>query len=186
MIIEPDELERRLAARQRTPSAAKGRAAAVLIPLFQQNDSVRVLLIKRTETVRHHKGQYALPGGSRDAGDDSVVQTALREAHEEVGIVPADVRVLGLLDDLVTITGFVVTPVVGWVPHPYAYRIDPNEVALVAELPLNEFVTPPKARTLLGEGLRRLVLSYDIDGHFIWGATASIMRNLATVVRPER
>jgi 8-oxo-dGTP pyrophosphatase MutT (NUDIX family) len=182
-MIDPDELARRLSARTRVVSGARGRAASVLIPMFERDGDTWLLLIKRTDTLRHHGGQYALPGGGRDDGDANASDTALREAKEEVGIEPVDVRVLGMLDDLATITGFVVTPVVGWIPHPYGYRLNRDEVALAIELPLRAFVVPPRARTLVGEGLRRLVLAFEVDGHFIWGATASILRNLASVVR---
>jgi 8-oxo-dGTP pyrophosphatase MutT (NUDIX family) len=181
-LITPDELSERLRARPAVRSAARGRAASVLVPIFATPDGPRVVLIKRTDSMRTHKGQYAFPGGGRDPGDASAVETALREAHEEIGLAPSDVRVLGLLDDLVTISDFVVTPVVAWIPSTHAFRPNGAEVALVLELPLRVFLDPPRARTLLREGLRRLVLAFDIEGHFIWGATASILRNLAAVI----
>jgi 8-oxo-dGTP pyrophosphatase MutT (NUDIX family) len=115
----------------------------------------------------------------RDEGDADLVATALREAHEEVAIEPADVRVLGMLDDHVTSTDFVVTPVVGWIPHPYAYRADPAEVALVVELPLSAFATPPSARTVRAGDRRRIVLPFEVAGHPVWGATAAMLRELA-------
>jgi 8-oxo-dGTP pyrophosphatase MutT (NUDIX family) len=180
--ITPDELARRLAARTRDAATLPGRPAAVLAALSRHSDGPHVLLTKRTEGLRTHGGQYALPGGRADPDDDSAVATALREAHEEVGIDPADVRVLGLLDDQRTTSGYVVTPVVGWIRHPYPFRLSPDEVALALELPLRAFVAPPRPRTLLAAGLRRLVPSFDVGGHVIWGATARILRNLAVVI----
>jgi 8-oxo-dGTP pyrophosphatase MutT (NUDIX family) len=186
-LITPDELARRLSARTRAVSRAEGRAAAVLVALSAQNDDVSVLIIKRTDTLRHHSGQYALPGGSRDPGDETAVATALREAHEEVGIAPGDVRVLGVLDDLATITNFVVTPVVGWIPQPYPLTLNTAEVAFAVHLPLRAFLEPPTETpvppTATRASFERVVLSFDVDGHVIWGATARILRELADVVR---
>ena len=120
-----------------------------------------------------------------DRGLRSRAKGLLREAHEEVGLRPEDVRVLGLLDDYVTSSGYVVTPVVGWVPHPYVYRAAPEEVDVVLQLPLAAFLTPQRARTLAFEGLRRIVMAFDVEGHFIWGATASMLRDLARRLRGE-
>ena len=184
ILITPDDIERRLAARASVRNEGAGRPSAVLIPMFHGVAGTRAVA---HQTHGHHAtlmaASTAFPGGSRD-GHETPVQTALREAQEEVGIEPRDVRVLGTLDDLVTITGFVITPVVGWIPHPYTYRPNPTEVALTVELPVRAFLDPPRAQTLLREGLRRIVLAFEVDGHFVWGATASILRNLVAVIHP--
>ncbi len=177
--MTPDEVAARLGAHTRKVSTYSGRPAAVLVPLLTRNGEAHVLLTKRSDDLRKHRGQYSFPGGKCDEDDRDAVATALREAEEEVGIAPGDVRVLGLLDDYNTVTDYVVTPVVGWIPHPYAYRPNAREVAYVVELPLRAFLQPQRARTLLFEGLRRIVLAFDVDGHFIWGATASMLRDLA-------
>ncbi len=172
----------RLAQRPGKRQVARGRAAAVLVALFERDDELRIVFIKRTESMRTHKGQYAFPGGGRDATDPSLEFTALREAHEEIGLAPANVTVLGTLDDLVTISGFVVTPVVAWIPGDVTFAANPHEVQFVIDLPLASFVEPPRARTLLREGIRRVVLAFDVEGHFIWGVTASILRSFVATI----
>jgi 8-oxo-dGTP pyrophosphatase MutT (NUDIX family) len=174
--VTPDLIAARLSQRPGTRQPARGRAAAVLLPLFERDGATRIVFIKRTETMRTHKGQYAFPGGGRDPGDPSIEFTALREAREEIGLDPDGVRVLGTLDDLVTISGFVVTPVVGWIESLPTLTPNPREVQYVVDLPLASFLEPPRARTLLWEGIRRIVLAFDVEGHFIWGVTASILR----------
>lgn len=181
-MITPERVEARLAVRPRRLVGGELRPAAVLVGLLERAGEAHVLLTRRSENLRVHSGQYAFPGGARDADDADAVATALREAHEEIGLRPGDVRVLGLLDDHPTITGYVVTPVVGWVPHPYEYAPSPHEVALVAELPLRAFLQPRRAYTLRFEHFRRIVLAFDVEGHFIWGATASILASLAELL----
>ena len=183
--LTPDAIEARLAALPRREIAHRGAPAAVLVALCARGGEPHVLLTRRAKGMRHHGGQYAFPGGRCDAGDRDRVATALREAHEEVGIAPDDVRVLGMLDDFTTSTGFIVTPVVGWIAHPYAYVLSEREVALAVELPLRDFLSPQPARTLLHEGFRRIVMAFDVDGHFIWGATAAMLRDLARRLGPR-
>lgn len=184
--LNPDELATRLAAHARTRVRAQatdtGRPAAVLVGLLDHDGETHVLLTRRAEHLREHGGQYAFPGGQRDATDADAVATALREAREEVGLAPDAVRVLGLLDDTLTLTNYVVTPVVAWLPHPYGYTPDAREVALVVDLPLQRFAEPRRARTLRFPGYRRIALGYPVDGHFVWGATATILRDLVAFI----
>lgn len=172
-----DDVARKIAARPRVTLSGP-RPASVLVALMQRDDGVAVLLTRRPATMRNHAGQYAFPGGLRDADDADEVATALREAHEEVGIAPHDVDVLGVLDDRDTTTGYVMTPVVGWIRHPYAYAPNPREVEYVTELPLRAFFAPRRARTLQLPTHRRCALGWDIDGHFVWGATAWVLYDL--------
>jgi len=181
--LTPDEIEARLARSPRRAAAVRGRPAAVLVPLLERGGETCVVLTKRASSLRKHAGQYAFPGGRRDEGDRDATATALREAEEEVGLAPEEVRVLGALDDYLTTSGYLVTPVVGFVPHPYPWRPSPDEVERVVELPLEAFVTPQRARTLLFEGFRRIVMAFDVEGHFVWGATASMLRDLARRLR---
>ncbi|MFO0628207.1 MAG: CoA pyrophosphatase [Polyangiales bacterium] len=178
--LTADEVATRLQARARAARTVRGEVpAAVLIPLLRRGgDVTRVLLTRRHAGLRHHAGQYAFPGGRTDPDDRDAVHTALREGHEEVGITPDAVRVLGLLDDHLTSTGFVVTPVVAWIPGDLTYRPSPSEVAEVVELPLTAFRGPVRAQTLAGAGLRRIVLPFDVEGHRVWGATAAMLREL--------
>lgn len=156
------------------------RRAAVLVPLVVADGRVHVLLTKRTETVEYHKGQVSLPGGSTDAGDADAVATALRETEEELGIPPHRVRVLGTLDDVPTfVSGFVVTPIVGIIPHPLELRISADEIAEVLIVPLETFADPTKVRVEERDrdGERVQLLFYQHETHEIWGATARILRN---------
>ncbi len=181
--LTPDAIAERLAALPRKAITHRGDPAAVLVPMCEREGEPHILITRRAKGMRHHGGQYAFPGGRRDAEDRDAVATALREADEEVGIAPADVRVLGMLDDYTTSSGFIVTPVVGWISHPYPYRLSEREVELAIELPLRAFITPQPARTLLFEGFRRIVMAFDVDGHFIWGATSAMLRDLARRLR---
>lgn len=175
----PDEVEARLKARPRVARPGVNEVpAAVLVPLLSRAGASHVLLTQRHPSLRHHGGQWSFPGGRRDHGDLDAVATALREAHEEVGVDPLCVRVLGLLDDHITSTGFVVTPVVAWLSSAAPYRLNPIEVAQVGEFPLAAFSAPPRARTLSAGAHRRIVLPFEVQGHLVWGATAAMLREL--------
>src|SRR5512137_1302809 len=119
---------------QAEPAALK--CAAVLIPLVRWMDEWQLVFTRRTETVEQHKGQVSFPGGGCDALESTPEATALREAWEEIGLQPGDVRLLGRLTDLITITGYRVTPVVGVIPWPYQLRLEPAEVGRVFTIPL--------------------------------------------------
>ena len=151
-----------------------GRAAAVLIALFEREADVHVWLLKRTDAMRKHGGQVAFPGGTRDA-DEPLVTTALREAEEELAIRADAVDVLGPLDDYVTVTGYTVTPYVGWISKDIVPIPNPSEVARVFPGPLRHLVGPWRSR------LPRLGVT--IEGEFVWGATLAIARNLGAIVR---
>jgi 8-oxo-dGTP pyrophosphatase MutT (NUDIX family) len=149
------------------------RRAAVLIPLAAFRGEWLLLYTRRTDTLENHKGQVSFPGGQCDESDDSMETTALREAEEEMGIRPSDVRVLGRVNDVATITGFRVTPVVGVIPFPYAFRVSTVEVGRVFTIPMKwlanrnhywEFLHP--------EAKYRLVAYQPYDGELLWGATA--------------
>ncbi|MFN7952096.1 MAG: CoA pyrophosphatase [bacterium] len=162
--------------------------AAVLFPLMLAEDGVRVLLTRRTETVGTHKGQISFPGGKTDPGDESPLHTALREAHEELAIQPEDVDVLGWLDDSITITNFLVTPIVGTLPHPYPFQPLADEIAEVMEIPIERFLDPSIHRveergTRLGQP--HLVHFYDVDGTIVWGATARFIHALVRLAFPD-
>ena len=150
-------------------------AAAVLVPLFERDGEIRVWLVRRPETMRSHGGQVAFPGGKSDPTDESLRATALREAEEELGIGPANVDVLGPLDDYVTITSFIVTPWVAWLPEDLEVRPNPHEVARAFAPPLREFFAPP-AGILPWRG-------WTVDGELVWGATAAILRGFVSIVR---
>ena len=156
--------------------------AAVLIPLYGPGPDFRVLYTVRTQEVEHHKGEISFPGGGVEPADESLEQTALRETHEEVGIAPADVTLLGRLDDVITISDFLVTPVVGRVEvYPYTFAPARLEVAEVLEVPLSHLrdpanraahPNPPKGRS------RAKFPAYRFGEHLIFGATALMTTRL--------
>lgn len=151
--------------------------AAVLVPLHvvEPDGPVHVWLLKRPETMRTHAGQIAFPGGRRDPQDASSEAAALREAHEEIGLGSAHVRVLGPLDTLVTPTGFHIEPYVALVDSAFVPVPSAAEVDLVFRAPLVTFTTAPR-----GDYPR---IGYDIQEQFVWGATFWIARSLALMVQ---
>lgn len=171
-----------LAARPKVPLADPAlSAAAVVVPLFDGSGELGAVFIRRTDTVETHKGQYAFPGGFAENSDVSLADTALREFEEELGVARADVRLLGELDDIATIHSVRISPFVGFIPHPYAFRPNPDEVDAVVELPLARLCAPG-IRTVTEvdrPGLGRVSLTfYRVDGHTIWGATGAILDGL--------
>lgn len=157
------------------------RRAAVLVPLYQADGETFLLLTRRTQMVEHHKGQIAFPGGAADEGED-LLQTALRETYEEIGISPEQVEILGRLPDTeVTVSGFRVTPYVGAIPHPYPFRLNAEEIKDLVSVPLAAFRDPANLRVEQREwtpGRRTKVYYYTYEGQTIWGATARIIKDL--------
>jgi 8-oxo-dGTP pyrophosphatase MutT (NUDIX family) len=154
--------------------------AAVLIPLYERDGAHHVLLQVRTELVEYHKGQISFPGGVEDEGDADLMMTALRESEEEIGLAREDVDVLGQLDDIVTITDFVVTPFVGVVTRPAPYPFAPSgyEVAELLEVPMPHLLHPDTLNREPVPWRDRLVAppSYSFGKHVIWGATGRLMQ----------
>ena len=162
--------------------------ASVLVPLVLRAE-MTVLLTQRTEHLNDHPGQISFPGGRAEPGDAHAVATALREAHEEIGLEAFEVEVLGSLPTYTTGTGFIVTPVVSLVRPGAALQIDPFEVAEVFEVPLAWLMNPANHQhhAIEIDGATREFMSIpwqtlDASGaarqYFIWGATAAMLRNL--------
>ena len=170
-----------LAARAPQRREAPGaRAAAVLVAFFiGPNGEPHVWLLLRPKALRAHSGQVALPGGKRDAEDPDLITTALREAEEEIGLPRAAVEVLGEADDLVTGTGFVITPVVGWIHAPFEPVINTGEVSRLFSAPFATFRDAGLIELIPIEALRRMVRAYRVEGEIVWGATAAILSALA-------
>jgi len=158
--------------------------AGVLVPLFDDRGELRCLLTQRTREVSHHKGQIAFPGGRLEEGDGGLRACALREAHEEVGLAPEQVRILGQLDDLVTSSGFLVRPFVGLVPRGQWHAVNDREVARLMEAPLAHLVDPANTtvRTVWDGADLRPIYAIRHRRHVIWGASAAILVNLMHVV----
>jgi 8-oxo-dGTP pyrophosphatase MutT (NUDIX family) len=178
--VEPDVL----AAWFRMPL----RPAAVLIPLTERADGLRMLLTERTHTVRDHPGQVAFPGGSEEPEDPDLLTTALRESWEEIGLRPEQVEVAGYLPAQAVISGYAVLPVVGFYTQPFEPRIDPREVASVFEVPF-EFLQDSNNLLRVDRERNGIVLKtyeYQFAGHRIWGATALIIRLLLEQLRTSQ
>ena len=153
------------------------RPAAVLVPLLWA-DEWHVLYTRRADGVEHHKGQVSFPGGATDPEDTSPEDTALREAEEEVGIRPSDVRLLGRLGEMATISHFVVTPVVGVVPWPYAFKVHTIEVGRVFTMPLSWLARRENWQEFMRVETGHSVIAYfPFDGELLWGATARMTVN---------
>jgi 8-oxo-dGTP pyrophosphatase MutT (NUDIX family) len=159
------------------------RRAAVLVPLLEKDGAPHVLLTRRHGDLRHHAGQVSFPGGRIEEGEDARA-AALREAHEEIGLDPAQVDLLGLLDEtLVLVSAFRLTPWVGVVPYPYPYVPHAAEVEEILILPLAAFVAPGVHRLEEREayGERHLVHFYDLPEATVWGATARVLHKLLAI-----
>lgn len=171
-----EELQRRLAGPY-TP-------AAVLIGLIEREHDVHVLLTRRATHLSRHAGQIAFPGGRVDPGDSSAEATALREAHEEVGLPPPGVELVGRMADHITGTGFVVTPVIGFISPDFVARPDPGEVAGVFEIALTTVFSREGLRVSVQERYGSQLRGYELihEGERIWGATAAMLENLRKIL----
>jgi 8-oxo-dGTP pyrophosphatase MutT (NUDIX family) len=160
--------------------------AGVLVPLVSTKCSLELLFTKRTEKVETHKGQISFPGGMVDATDRDIIHTALREAEEEIGLTHDKIEVIGLLDDMATPSGFVITPVVGIVEELPELFPNHDEVAEVFRVDLEFFADESNGRTEFREvkGLSYEVWFYPYGDHLIWGATAMMIRSLLKKIKP--
>jgi 8-oxo-dGTP pyrophosphatase MutT (NUDIX family) len=156
--------------------------AAILILVYDRDGEVHILFTERTQQVEHHKGQISFPGGACAESDDCVQTTALRETAEEIGVQPDDVEIVGRLDDMLTISNFLVTPYVGIfkMNSECPFVINHHEVAQVVQVPLSHLLDDHNMELELRQfkGKQVLVPAYTYDGHRIWGATARMLRQL--------
>jgi len=161
--------------------------AAVLLGITDPD--LRILFVKRSDRVAHHKGQISFPGGIVETWDGSRLETALREAQEEIGLPPDAVEILGSLDDTETnATQFVITPFVGLVRGSVTYIPDEREIERVLQLPLSGFLNPANFRVEQWERGGRLqpVYFYEVEGEVVWGVTARILKEFLDLVFPGR
>ena len=164
------------------------RAASVLLALLERPTGLTVLFTERAAHLKDHAGQISFPGGRIAEAGETAVGAALREAHEEIGLTPRDVDVLGSLDELLTGTGFSITPVVGYVARSsFVAAPDPDEVAGVFEVPLDFILDPQNTietfRERLGTRFRTQELHH--GGYRIWGATAAILVSFRDLISNE-
>ncbi|HEU65579.1 MAG TPA: CoA pyrophosphatase [Chloroflexi bacterium] len=154
------------------------KASAVLIPLFYNQGEYHVLFTERSDEVSFHKGQVCFPGGTQEPSDSSLLQTALREIEEEIGLKSKDVEILGECDDIVTLTSnYVVSPFVAFMPHPYPLRVDGIEVKKIFSVPLSFLMDETN--------FKQDFYAYEYGGHLIWGATAMILRQFIELLKSE-
>jgi 8-oxo-dGTP pyrophosphatase MutT (NUDIX family) len=181
------EIRSRVAAYQpKTFDPAGAPRAAVLVPLYTHQNELHVVFTKRTDRVQHHRGEISFPGGAMDPEDNDLIATALREADEEIGLVSDHIKVLGQLDDIVTISRFHVSVYVGELDatfSPYPWRPQESEVAEVLEVPLPHLldeanlVEVPRQR----DGELVIMEGFKFGDHIIWGATGRMLRNFLDV-----
>lgn len=169
----------------RPAPAPRLRAASVLAPLAERDGRLSLLLTRRAARLAHHPGQVAFPGGKQDPGDVDALDCALREAEEEIGLPRSAVAVLGALDPHETVTNFQVTPFVGLVTAPFAPRLDRAEVDEIFEAPLDFMLDPANLqvhrRRWGGQWRRYYAIPY--GPHYVWGATARMIKALADRLR---
>ncbi|NIQ38328.1 MAG: NUDIX domain-containing protein [Proteobacteria bacterium] len=159
--------------------------AAILLPLFRKERGCYVLFTKRTETVKHHKGEISFPGGAYDQEDKTLQRTALRESFEEIGLKERDVELLGCLDDVETLTRYLIRPFVGVFPHPYAFEVNRHEIEEIIEVPLESLLEKDRfeEKRIFLDGGERTVFTYRYGKHLIWGATAKILKQFLDLIQ---
>ncbi len=166
--------------------AYNGRKAAVLIPLYWYSGEWHVLFTRRSEGVNDHKGQVSFPGGAVEADDRNVFQAALREANEEIGLEPADVEILGRLKDYITISQFVISPIVARINWPFPIHTNSSEVSRVFSIPLSFLGDRAnieiRTHTFSDGQTTRLFYFAPYDGELLWGITARITVRLLKVL----
>lgn len=160
---------------------ARARRSAVLLALFEQEGQIFLPFIRRSSQLRLHSGQIAFPGGGADPGDRSLVETALREAQEEIGLDPSEVKTLGVLPPMLTVvSNFLVVPVVAWLPHGLGrVQLQLGEVDEQFSLPLAGLADPANFHSEIWtrDGQSRTIYFYDVAGYRVWGVTAYILRS---------
>lgn len=158
--------------------------AAVLVPLVEREGGLTVLLTQRASHLKNHAGQISFPGGRVEPSDSGAIGAALRETHEEIGLESRFIEIVGYLPDHVIVSGYRVTPVVGFVQPGFELRLDRSEVVEAFEVPLSFILDPanhrPRVRTFGSRSIRFLDIPF--EGHEIWGATAGMLITLHRIL----
>jgi 8-oxo-dGTP pyrophosphatase MutT (NUDIX family) len=180
-----EKLRQALASRQKMRLSCSGLTeAAVLVPVFRKDKEYHILFIRRSEQVSHHKGQISFPGGTRSEGDSSLLDTALRESWEEIGLKAEDADILGEQDDTPTATSnFNVSPFVAFIPHPYEFKLNRCEIDEIFSIPVSVLLRKAdkgeECYTFDNEVF--IDYLYEYEGKVIWGATARIVHQFLEV-----
>ena len=159
--------------------------ASILMPFFEKEGNSHFLLIKRSQYMQYHPYQISFPGGGREDRDSNTQETALRETFEEIGVKQSDVEILGLLDDYVSISNFRITPVIGIIPYPYPFTINPREVERLVEVPLSALLPQNREKILAVQGQKRNTYIFQSGPFTIWGVTARIIRDFLDMLKNE-
>jgi 8-oxo-dGTP pyrophosphatase MutT (NUDIX family) len=165
------------------------RPAAVLMPFFQANDEWHLLFTRRNPDLLEHSGQVAFPGGRRENSDRDAIDTALREANEEIGLDPSAVTILGQIGPYITVTSYLVTPIIGHIHWPYPFTLQTSEVSRIFSIPLLWLADPAhhqtRLRTLPGGAIPFPVYYFDpYDGETLWGVSAHFTLALLAILAP--
>ena len=158
--------------------------SAVIIPIYDKQGQYHILFTKRTQEVKDHKGQISFPGGAFQKEDGTLVNTALRECAEEIGLVLGDVEILGELDDFVTqASNYIISPFVGFIPWPYQFKMNEEEIEEIIEIPISALLDMGRLREETGIIDDEEVTSffYHYLGKVIWGATARILHQFLDI-----
>ena len=162
-------------------SSGQTKEAGVLLPIIRQFDGTYLVLTKRAAHLSNHPGQISFPGGKRENKDSNIDATALREAQEEIGLKAEVVEVLGRLPAHETVTGFQITPIIGWIERSWTAVANPNEVTEIFQVPLS-YITNIKnfqIQDRIWNGRKRNYYTVPYGPYYIWGATACILYNFA-------
>ena len=174
-----ERIERILRNREKKKITAENlKASAVLIPIFYDKGQYHMLFTERSDAVVFHKGQVCFPGGTQEPSDSSLLQTALREAEEEIGLEVKDIEILGELDDSMTfVSDYIISPFVAFIPYPHSLRTNGREVKGTFSVPLSFLMNEANFQTDS--------YAYEYEGHIIWGATARILRQFIDLLTSE-
>lgn len=163
---------------------SEAKPAAVLMPFWEQDGQVQMVFTKRSSDLPHHAGQISFPGGMRDPEDAGLEATALRETHEEIGVEPSLVEMVTRLDQVLTVTNFLVTPFVGLLSPRASFRLSPEEVQRLIMVPVDKALDIGNYRMTdveyKGAVFHQMALGH--NGDVIWGATARILLNLVNIL----
>lgn len=182
--LEP-KLKQALARRQKSRIVdASRKLAAILVPIYYKDGEYYILFTKRTEQVTYHKGEISFPGGACEEQDETLAHTALRECAEEIGLTMGIDKLLGELDDTITISsGFIISPFVATIPWPHSFKANPTETKAIIEVPISALLDKNywHHETSILDGQPVTSYFYHYQDNIIWGATARILNQFLDI-----